>query len=135
MKLKITAVILFVFCVNKILFAQYSSIQKVITSDLSTVYGTAPFHQPGSAAPSAEQVVCFSTMMATPGKFDIAVLKIDSAGAITGNKILTKNPNFHDWARSQVKLGDYYYLTGSSRAFDTSSFSYESAYWSSLMQL
>lgn len=131
MKTKITAFILLtglLLSIGKNSHSQFSSFQKLVVSDVSSVYGTAPFHKPGPISPSPEQVVCFSAQIATPGKFDIAILKIDSSGFITANKILTKNPGFHDWARGLTKLGANYYMTGSSRAFDTSSFYYESTY-------
>lgn len=119
---------IYLLCVAEISNAQSSSFQKVFNSGLYTVYGTSSFHEPGVSAPSPEQIICFSAQVATPGKFDIAILKIDSAGTVVNNKMLTKNPSFHDWTRDFIKLGSNYYMTGSSRAFDTSTFSYESSY-------
>ena len=108
--------------------AQSASFQKVISSDVYTVYGTAPFHEYAIATPSSEHIICFSASIGTPGKFDIAMLKTDSSGAVIANNIFTQDPSYHDWVRGFTRIGNSYYMTGSSRAFDTSSFHNESAY-------
>jgi len=114
--------------VIKVLSAQTASYQKIFDVDMYSVNGLATYNQQGIASPSSDQIVCFSAQVANPGKFDIVMLKLDTFGNMIRNKILTKNPNFHDWTREFVKLDGSYYMTGSSRAFDTSAFSYESAY-------
>ncbi|HKR03900.1 MAG TPA: T9SS type A sorting domain-containing protein [Bacteroidia bacterium] len=129
MKNTITALVsIYILCAAHISGAQSSSFQKRFISDLYTVHGTASFHEPGALPVSGEQVICFSAQIGTPGKFDIVLLKIDSAGSILNSKILTKDPGFHDWTREFIRLGSNYYMTGSSRAFDTSTFHYESSY-------
>lgn len=108
--------------------AQTSSIQKVSGCNVYDVNGIVPFHQTGITTPSSNQIICFSAQVTDPGKHDIVIMKIDSAGNNLNHKVLTKDPNFHDWTQAFIELGNNYYMTGSSRGFDTSSFSYESSY-------
>lgn len=122
------AFLIFATFASMICMGQSSTFQKIFSTDLYTVDGTASYHDYDTATPSPSQIICFSSQIGTPGKFDIALLKIDSSGAVLANNILTKDPAYHDWVKAFIKLDGSYYMTGSSRAFDTSASHYESSY-------
>ncbi len=107
--------------------AQNGTFQKIYLADINSIDGTATFN-PSNTLPLASPVYCFSAQVATPGKYDIVLLRLDSAGNTMAHRMLTGNPMFHDWATGFTDLDGRYYLTGSSRAFDTSAASNESSY-------
>jgi hypothetical protein len=126
--MKITAALLACLVAALSCFSQSAIRQKLFMADVFDLTATVPFHEPGGPPTDPVPLVSFSAQVGTPGKYDVALVRIDSTGTALNTRLLYKNPSFHDWVTGCIRLNGFYWATGSSRAFDTSAFSHESSF-------